>query len=75
MANSPLVIQAAVEKGATTKPSKPLTATASSNGAKEEIPQASNGTVHDLAEQMNEEEKRKYVKGRIHPSLPLPLES
>lgn len=40
-----------------------LSSTAQAANGTSEGAQASHGGGHDLAEQMNEEEKRKYVKG------------
>jgi cyclin-dependent kinase 7 len=62
MANSPLIVPGSAEKSAAsrTKLSNPA---AASNGATPEAASTSNGAGHDLAEQMNEEEKHKYVKG------------
>jgi len=62
MANSPLVLQGSAEKGSASR-TKRSNAAAISNGATPEASNASNGAGHDLAEQMNEEEKHKYVKG------------
>ncbi|KAE9366192.1 Pkinase-domain-containing protein [Stipitochalara longipes BDJ] len=63
MANSPLVVPSSAEKSAASRTKLSNTAVAS-NGATPEASNASNGAGHDLAEQMNEEEKRKYVKGK-----------
>ncbi|CZT39978.1 probable cyclin-dependent ser/thr protein kinase KIN28 [Rhynchosporium secalis] len=57
MANSPLNVPGVAEKGTSSK-SKLSTSKTAWNGAS-----PSNGG-HDLAEQMNEDEKQKYVKGR-----------
>jgi cyclin-dependent kinase 7 len=62
MANSPLVVPGSGEKG-TANRTKLSNTTAASNGATPEASNTSNGGGHDLAEQMNEEEKQKYVKG------------
>ncbi|KAL2076178.1 hypothetical protein VTL71DRAFT_1121 [Oculimacula yallundae] len=62
MANSPLILSGDADKGSTSK-SKLSASKAASNGATPEASRPSNGG-HDLAEQMNEDEKQKYVKGR-----------
>jgi len=60
MANSPLVLTSSTEKPKSNTLKVPI-----SNGATPESNTGvSNGTGRDLAEQMNEEEKRKYVKGK-----------
>lgn len=48
----------------TSNRSKLSTAAPSSNGATPEVTQSNNGAGRDLAEQMNEEEKQKYIKGK-----------
>lgn len=63
MANSPLVVPGSVEKS-TANRTKLSNNAAGSNGATPEASHTSNGAGHDLAEQMNEEEKHKYVKGQ-----------
>ncbi|KAF8862804.1 Pkinase-domain-containing protein [Acephala macrosclerotiorum] len=64
MANSPLVVPGSTEKQAHDK-SKLSTATAaSSKGATPEVSSNGASSGRDLAEQMNEEEKHKYVKGK-----------
>jgi cyclin-dependent kinase 7 len=71
MANSPLVIPGSTEKGtSTSNRSKLSTAAPSSNGATPEVAQNNNGAGRDLAEQMNEEEKQKYIKGHSHQQIP-----
>ena len=60
MANSPLVVPGDADKGNSNK--SKLSSSAASNGATPEAMQPSTGG-HDLAEQMNEDEKQKYVKG------------
>jgi len=60
MANSPLLLPGSSEKSAVNK-TKLSKTTAASNGTTPEP--ASNGSGPDLAEQMNDEEKQKYVKG------------
>jgi hypothetical protein len=62
MANSPLVVPGSGEKGNANRTKLSNTA-AASNGATPEASNTSSGGGHDLAEQMNEEEKQKYVKG------------
>jgi cyclin-dependent kinase 7 len=64
MANSPLVVPGSGEKPALDKSRLSSTAV-SSKGATPEVSQGSNGASsgRDLAEQMNEDEKLKYVKG------------
>ncbi len=63
MAVSPLVIPpSSAEKGTGAVRSK-LASAQISNGATPEVVPAGNGTGYDLAEQMNEEEKHKYIKG------------
>ena len=55
MAVSPLVRPPGSENGGSIKKLQPANATA----------EGSNGGTHDIAEHMNELEKRKYVKGRF----------
>jgi cyclin-dependent kinase 7 len=62
MANSPVVIPGSTEKSAASRTKLSNTA-AVSNGATPEAASTTNGAGDDLAEQMNEEEKHKYVKG------------
>jgi cyclin-dependent kinase 7 len=63
MAVSPLIIPpGSGERSNMTSRSK-LSAAQASNGATPESSHVNNGTGHDLAEQMNEEEKNKYIKG------------
>jgi cyclin-dependent kinase 7 len=62
MANSPVVVPGSSEKSAASRTKLSNTA-AASNGAIPEAAGTSNGAGDDLAEQMNEEEKHKYVKG------------
>jgi len=65
MAVSPLILQpGSAEKGVATGRSKLSTTTQPSNSTSSEVAQTRNGTGHDLAEQINEEEKHKYVKGK-----------
>jgi cyclin-dependent kinase 7 len=64
MANSPLILRGAAEVNGAAKQSKLASNAASSNGATPELAQASNGGARDVAEQMNEDEKSKYVKGK-----------
>jgi hypothetical protein len=61
MALSPLIIPDAVDQAV--KKSKHAAAV-SSNGGTQEVGKVTNGTGHDVAEQMNEDEKSKYVKGK-----------
>ncbi|KAH8773357.1 serine/threonine-protein kinase [Hyaloscypha sp. PMI_1271] len=63
MANSPVVVPGSSEKSAASRTKLSNTA-AASNGATPEAAGTSNGAGDDLAEQMNEEEKHKYVKGK-----------
>ncbi|PMD26046.1 Pkinase-domain-containing protein [Hyaloscypha hepaticicola] len=63
MANSPLVVPGSGEKSTANRTKLSNTA-AASNGATPEASNTSNEGGHDLAEQMNEEEKQKYVKGK-----------
>ena len=71
MAVSPLVAPPGSAEKNTAGIRSKLANTRVSNGATPEPSSASNGTGHDLAEQMNEDEKLKYVKGPLHPpSLP-----
>jgi cyclin-dependent kinase 7 len=72
MANSPLVVPGSAEKSAANR-TKLSNNAAASNGATPEPANSSNGLSHDLVEQMNEEEKHKYVKGRAHLHIPCPL--
>ncbi|TVY57141.1 Serine/threonine-protein kinase KIN28 [Lachnellula suecica] len=65
MANSPLLIPGSADKNAASK--SKLSSAVSSNGATPEASsRAGNGAaaIQDIAEQMNEEEKHKYVKGK-----------
>lgn len=65
MAVSPVVLPpGSAERNAATSKSK-LSAAQASNGTTPEPPQASPPAGYDLAEQMNEEEKNKYVKGQF----------
>jgi hypothetical protein len=76
MANSPLVVPGSTEKGtSTSNHSRLSTAAPSSNGATPEVAQSNNGAGRDLAEQMNEEEKQKYIKGHSHQQIPFALHS
>lgn len=63
MANSPLILP----PGSSEKPiaNKSKLQAVASNGATPESTTGTYGTAPDLAEQMNDEEKRKYVKGYI----------
>lgn len=64
MANSPLLIPPSSSEKPTTSKSKLQVPV--SNGATPESSSGGNGASgHDLAEQMNEDEKRKYVKGLL----------
>jgi cyclin-dependent kinase 7 len=63
MANSPVVLPGSADKSAANR-TKFSNNAAASNGATPEASNTNNGAGVDLAEQMNEEEKRKYVKGR-----------
>lgn len=63
MAISPLVFPGASEQSIAKKSKLPTTAISSNNGTPE-VGQTSNGTGRDVAEQMNEDEKSKYVKGK-----------
>jgi cyclin-dependent kinase 7 len=68
MAVSPLILPpGSAERSAATSKSK-LSSAQASNGVTPEPPQANAPAGYDLAEQMNEEEKNKYVKG--HSSAP-----
>jgi cyclin-dependent kinase 7 len=71
MANSPLVVPGSTEKSAANR-TKLSNSSAVSNGVTPEAANASNGAAYDLAEQMNDEEKHKYVKGRAHLHIPHP---
>ena len=62
MANSPLVVPGSAVKQEHDK-SKLSTTAASSKGATPEASSNGASSGRDLAEQMNEEEKHKYVKG------------
>lgn len=63
MAVSPLVVPpGSAERSTATSRSK-LSVPPASNGTTPEPSQANNATGYDLAEQMNDEEKNKYVKG------------
>lgn len=65
MAVSPLIVPpGSAERGLAAGKSK-LSATQVSNGTTPEPSQAANATAYDLAEQMNEDEKNKYVKGHL----------
>ena len=66
MANSPLIIPPSSTEKIKSKSSLQVPA---SNGATPESTSgyASGGTVRDLAEQMNEEEKNKWIKGASLP--------
>lgn len=66
MANSPLIVPEDADKGSSSK-SKLSASNVASNGATPEASQPSTGG-HDLAEQMNDDEKRKYVKGAMNSS-------
>lgn len=63
MAVSPLVVPPGSAERSTATTRSKLSAAQASNGTTPELPQAGNGTGFDLAEQMNEDEKNKYVKG------------
>jgi cyclin-dependent kinase 7 len=71
MANSPLLVPGSAE-ASTVNRKKLSNPSAASNGATPEAANTSNGAVHDLAEQMNEEEKHKYVKGPVLLHIPRP---
>jgi cyclin-dependent kinase 7 len=62
MAISPLVVPGSGDKSTASR-TKLSNTSAASNGAIPEAANTSNGAGRDLAEQMNEEEKHKYVKG------------
>lgn len=68
MAVSPLVFPSASEQSIAKKAKLSNTAVSSNNGTPE-VGQISNGAGRDLAEQMNEDEKSKYVKGPPPPFL------
>ena len=61
MALSPLIMQGAAHHSNNLKPSRFSNNAVASNGATPE--RVNNGTGRDVAEQMNEDEKAKYVKG------------
>lgn len=65
MAVSPLIIPPGSGERSNMASRSKLSVAAASNGATPEPSQANNGAGHDLAEQMNEEEKNKYVKGLL----------
>ncbi|KAF4631020.1 hypothetical protein G7Y89_g7113 [Cudoniella acicularis] len=64
MAYSPLVVPGSADKSAATTKSKLSNTVVSSNAPTPEAGQSSNGAGNDLAEQMNEDEKQKYIKGK-----------
>ncbi|KAH6672926.1 serine/threonine-protein kinase [Halenospora varia] len=64
MANSPLLVPGSADKSAATTKSKLSSNAPSTNAPTPEPATSSNGAGNDLAEQMNEDEKNKYVKGK-----------
>ncbi|PSS25210.1 hypothetical protein M430DRAFT_25036 [Amorphotheca resinae ATCC 22711] len=64
MAVSPLIVPPGSERATAATKSKLSTTQVPSNGATPEPAHAINGAGPDLAEQMNEDEKHKYVKGK-----------
>ena len=76
MAVSPLIIPpASADRNGPASKSKLSASIVTSNGTSPNITSSSNGLGRDLAEQMNEEEKHKYVKGKanVFPHLPEPF--
>ena len=72
MAVSPLIVPPALaDRNGPTSKSKPSASVVTSNGTSPNTASPSNGMGRDLAEQMNEEEKHKYVKGKaqVSPSI------
>lgn len=65
MAVSPLIVPSVGSGERSASRSKLSSAVPSGNGTPSDGPAASAGTTYDLAEQMNENERSKYVKG-IH---------
>lgn len=63
MAVSPLIVQSAGSGERSASRSKLSSTVPSGNGTPSDTPAASAGTTYDLAEQMNENERSKYVKG------------
>jgi cyclin-dependent kinase 7 len=70
MAVSPLIVPPANAGDRSASKSKLSSAIPSSNGTPAEGVSAGNGSSHDLAEQMNDVEKQKYVKGFTVPAIP-----
>ncbi|PQE12298.1 serine threonine- kinase protein [Rutstroemia sp. NJR-2017a BVV2] len=70
MAVSPLIVPPANAGDRSASKSKLSSAIPSSNGTPAEGNSTGNGSSHDLAEQMNDEEKQKYVKGFTIPAFP-----
>ncbi|TGO49751.1 hypothetical protein BCON_0201g00190 [Botryotinia convoluta] len=64
MAVSPLIVPSAGSGERSASRSKLSSAVPSGNGTPSDGPAASAGTTYDLAEQMNENERSKYVKGK-----------
>ncbi|KAH8646056.1 kinase-like domain-containing protein [Tricladium varicosporioides] len=64
MANSPLLVPGSAEKSVVAAKSKLSSNAPSTNAPTPEPGIPSNGAGNDLAEQMNEDEKNKYVKGK-----------
>ncbi|KAJ8066403.1 hypothetical protein OCU04_005465 [Sclerotinia nivalis] len=64
MAVSPLIIPSVESGERSASRSKLSSAVPSGNGTPSDRPSASAGTTYDLAEQMNENERSKYVKGK-----------
>ncbi|KAB8304610.1 hypothetical protein EYC80_003986 [Monilinia laxa] len=64
MAVSPLIVPSVGSGDISASRSKLSSAVPSGNGTPSDGPPASAGTTYDLAEQMNENEKVKYVKGK-----------
>jgi hypothetical protein len=74
MAVSPLIVPPGSERATAATKSKLSTTQVPSNGAIPEPAHAINGAGPDLAEQMNEDEKHKYVKGAPSPSNSDPIQ-
>lgn len=73
MAVSPLIVPpGSAERSTATSRSK-LSVPPASNGTTPEPSLANNAAGYDLAEQMNEEEKNKYVKGVIFMQTPFSI--
>ena len=76
MAVSPLIVPpASADRNGLASKSKLSAGVLTSNGTSPNTESPSNGLGRDLAEQMNEEEKHKYVKGKaqVSPRIPDPF--